>query len=286
MQVPLRPEIDTGTGATSGERARAMIEIASVSKRFETSGRKSHLALSDINLTVNDGAFVSILGPSGCGKSTLLYIVGGFVAPSEGVARMKGAAIAGPGPDRGPVFQEFALFPWKTVLGNVMYGLRQQGVKRTEAEAQSLRLIEMVGLKGFEHFYPKELSGGMKQRVAIARTLAYRPSVLLMDEPFGALDAQNAEILREELRSLVAEENRTIVFVTHNLDEAIQLSDRILLMSAGPSRIRDDIRVELPEVHSAEYVSRYDRYREHLWDHLRHEVETVQQREREGGGAS
>src|SRR6266550_6699638 len=183
-------------------QAIAMIEIDWVSQVFQTSGRQSHLALSEISLAIEDGAFVSILGPSGCGKSTLLYIVGGFVAPTEGVARVKGNAITGPGPDRGPVFQEFALFPWKNVLGNVMYGLRQQGVPRAEAEAQSRRLIEMVGLKGFENFYPKELSGGMKQRVAIARTLAYDPAVLLMDEPFGALDAQNRELMQEELQAI------------------------------------------------------------------------------------
>jgi len=263
MQVPLRPESDTGSGATSGERARAMIEIASVSKRFETSGRKSHLALSAINLTVDDGAFVSILGPSGCGKSTLLYIVGGFVAPSEGVARMKGAAITGPGPDRGPVFQEFALFPWKTVLGNVMYGLRQQGVKRTEAEAQSLRLIEMVGLKGFEHFYPKELSGGMKQRVAIARTLAYRPSVLLMDEPFGALDAHTRTRLQNDLLNIWERDRKTVLFVTHSVEEAVFLSDKVVVMTRAPGRIKEIVDIDLPRPRvRAELLldSRYQKY--------------------------
>ncbi|MBN8961005.1 MAG: ABC transporter ATP-binding protein [Rhizobiales bacterium] len=263
MQVPLRPEIDTGTGATSDERARAMIEIDRVSKRFETSGRKSHLALADINLTVNDGAFVSILGPSGCGKSTLLYIVGGFVAPSEGVARMKGAAITGPGPDRGPVFQEFALFPWKTVLGNVMYGLRQQGVKRTEAEAQSLRLIEMVGLKGFEHFYPKELSGGMKQRVAIARTLAYRPSVLLMDEPFGALDAHTRTRLQNDLLNIWERDRKTVLFVTHSVEEAVFLSDKVVVMTRAPGRIKEIVDIDLsrPRVRAELLLdSRYQKY--------------------------
>src|SRR3954454_9152448 len=161
--LPLRPDIETASAS-----AAAMIEIDRVSHTFQTSGRQKHLALSDIALRIEDGAFVSILGPSGCGKSTLLYIVGGFVNPSEGVARVKGQTITGPGPDRGPVFQEFALFPWKSVLGNVTYGLREQGASRAEAEAQSRRLVEMVGLKGFENFYPKELSGGMKQRVAIA----------------------------------------------------------------------------------------------------------------------
>lgn len=271
MQVPLRPESDAGTGVTSGDRVRAMIEIDHVSKRFETSGRQSHLALSDINLTVEDGAFVSILGPSGCGKSTLLYIVGGFVAPSEGVARVKGAAITGPGPDRGPVFQEFALFPWKTVLGNVMYGLRQQGVRRGEAEAQSLRLIEMVGLKGFEHFYPKELSGGMKQRVAIARTLAYRPSVLLMDEPFGALDAQTREEMQEELTRMWQSSGLTVVFVTHDISEAIFLGDRVIVLGGKPGTVIEDCRIDLPRPRSQATKSdpKVLEYRAHFWELLR-----------------
>src|SRR5258708_6572400 len=175
--LPLRPEVETES-ASGRKAATAMIEIDHVSQTFQTSGRQSHLAISDSSLRIEDGAFVSILGPSGCGKSTLLYIVGGFVNPTVGVAKVKGSAITGPGPDRGPVFQEFALFPWKNVLGNVMYGLRQQGVPRADAEAQGRRLIEMVGLKGFENFYPKELSGGMKQRVAIARTLAYKAAPL------------------------------------------------------------------------------------------------------------
>jgi NitT/TauT family transport system ATP-binding protein len=198
--VQLRSDVQAGPEPMSGRAsAPAMIEIDHVSQTFQTSGRKSHTALSDISLSIADGAFVSILGPSGCGKSTLLYIVGGFVAPTGGVAKVKGNAITGPGPDRGPVFQEFALFPWKNVLGNVMYGLRQQGVKKAEAEARGRKLLEMVGLKGYENFYPKELSGGMKQRVAIARTLAYDPAVLLMDEPFGALDAHTRTRLQNDL---------------------------------------------------------------------------------------
>src|SRR5258708_35038582 len=181
--LPSRPDVEAGSAPGRGQ-ATAMIEIDRVSQIFRTSGRQNHLALSEISLTIEDGAFVSILGPSGCGKSTLLYIVGGFVNPTQGVAKVRGKAITGPGPDRGPVFQEVALFPLKSVLGNVMYGPRQHCVKHAEAETQSRQLIEMVGLKGFEDFYPKELSGGMKQRVALARTLAYHPAVLLMDEPF------------------------------------------------------------------------------------------------------
>jgi len=223
-----------------------MIEIDHVSQVFQTSSRRDHLALSDISLTIDDGAFVSILGPSGCGKSTLLYIVGGFVNPTQGMARMKGSPITGPGPDRGPVFQEFALFPWKSVLGNVVYGPRQQGVKAADAEAQGRALIEMVGLKGFEHFYPKELSGGMKQRVALARTLAYHPSVLLMDEPFGALDAHTRTRLQNDLLNIWERDRKTVLFVTHSVDEAVFLSDKVVMMSRSPGRIKQIIDIDLP----------------------------------------
>jgi NitT/TauT family transport system ATP-binding protein len=243
--LPLRPEVESGS-ASAPKAATAMIEIDHVSQTFQTSGRESHLAISDISLRVEAGAFVSILGPSGCGKSTLLYIVGGFVNPTEGVAKVKGHAITGPGPDRGPVFQEFALFPWKNVLGNVMYGLRQQGVNRAEAEAQSRRLIEMVGLKGFENFYPKELSGGMKQRVAIARTLAYRPAVLLMDEPFGALDAHTRTRLQNDLLNIWERDRKTVLFVTHSVDEAVFLSDKVVVMTRAPGRIKEIVEIDLP----------------------------------------
>ena len=226
--------------------ATAMIEIDRVSQVFQTSGRQSHLALSEISLTIEDGAFVSILGPSGCGKSTLLYIVGGFVNPTEGVAKMKGRAIAGPGPDRGPVFQEFALFPWKTVLGNVSYGLIEQGVAKREAEARARALIKLVHLTGYEHFYPKELSGGMKQRVAIARTLAYGPSILLMDEPFGALDAHTRTRLQNELLEIWERDRKTVMFVTHSVDEAVFLSDRVFVMTRSPGRIKSIVDITLP----------------------------------------
>jgi NitT/TauT family transport system ATP-binding protein len=240
--VPSRPDVRT---EPARGQAPAMIEIDGVSQVFRTSGRQDHLALSEISLTVGDGAFVSILGPSGCGKSTLLYIVGGFVNPTAGVARVKGRAITGPGPDRGPVFQEFALFPWKTVIGNVMYGPRQQGVKPAEAEAQSRALIEMVGLKGYEHFYPKELSGGMKQRVALARTLAYHPAVLLMDEPFGALDAHTRTRLQNDLLNIWERDRKTVLFVTHSVDEAVFLSDKVVVMTRSPGRIKEIVDIEL-----------------------------------------
>jgi NitT/TauT family transport system ATP-binding protein len=243
--LSLRSEVQAPS-VTAPAQAAAMIEISGVSQVFQTSGRQSHLALSNISLTIQDGAFVSILGPSGCGKSTLLYIVGGFVSPSQGTAKVKGKAITGPGPDRGPVFQEFALFPWKSVLGNVMYGPRQQGVSSAEAEAQSRQLIDMVGLKGFEHFYPKELSGGMKQRVALARTLAYHPAVLLMDEPFGALDAHTRTRLQNDLLNIWERDRKTVLFVTHSVEEAVFLSDKVVVMTRSPGRIKRVIDIDLP----------------------------------------
>src|SRR5579871_365427 len=244
----------------------AMIEIDGVSQVFQTSTRQDHLALSDISLSVADGAFVSILGPSGCGKSTLLYIVGGFVQPTRGVARMKGRTITGPGPDRGPVFQEFALFPWKSVLGNVMYGPRQQGVKPAEAEAQARALLEMVGLKGFEDFYPKELSGGMKQRVALARTLAYHPEVLLMDEPFGALDAHTRTRLQNDLLNIWERDRKTVLFVTHSVEEAVFLSDKVVMMSRSPGRIRQIIDIDLPRPRRRSELLLESRYQKYVVD--------------------
>ena len=243
-----------------------MIEIEHVSQVFQTSSRQDHLALSDISLTIEDGAFVSILGPSGCGKSTLLYIVGGFVQPTQGIAKMKGRAIGGPGPDRGPVFQEFALFPWKSVLGNVMYGPRQQGIKHAEAEAQSRALIEMVGLKGFEDFYPKELSGGMKQRVALARTLAYHPEVLLMDEPFGALDAHTRTRLQNDLLNIWERDRKTVLFVTHSVEEAVFLSDKVVMMTRSPGRVRQIVDIELPRPRRRTELLLDPRYQKYVVD--------------------
>jgi NitT/TauT family transport system ATP-binding protein len=223
-----------------------MIAIERLSKSFTTARGAAHAALADISLDIAEGEFVSILGPSGCGKSTLLYIVGGFVAPSEGSVTVAGKPVTGPGPDRGPVFQEFALFPWKTVLGNVMYGLLEQGMPRAQAEAKARALIALVHLGGYENFYPKELSGGMKQRVAIARTLAYGPSILLMDEPFGALDAHTRTGLQNELLEIWERDRKTVLFVTHSVEEAVFLSDRVVVLTRSPGRIKETIKIDLP----------------------------------------
>jgi NitT/TauT family transport system ATP-binding protein len=223
-----------------------MIAIEAVSKTFETKRDQRHLAITDVSLAVTAGEFVSILGPSGCGKSTLLYIVGGFVTPSTGAVTVNGCPVTGPGPDRGPVFQEFALFPWKTVLGNVMYGLEQTGVARAEAKKCARELLALVHLSAYENFYPKELSGGMKQRVALARTLAYRPSILLMDEPFGSLDAHTRTRLQNDLLDIWERDRKTVLFVTHSVDEAVFLSDRVAVMTRSPGRIKEIIPVALP----------------------------------------
>jgi NitT/TauT family transport system ATP-binding protein len=263
--VPSRLDLQADAAAQKAPMT-AMIEIDRVSQVFQTSTRKDHLALSDVSLTVADGAFVSILGPSGCGKSTLLYIVGGFVHPTAGHAKMKGKPITGPGPDRGPVFQEFALFPWKSVLGNVMYGPRQLGVSHADAEAQSRALIEMVGLKGFENFYPKELSGGMKQRVALARTLAYHPEVLLMDEPFGALDAHTRTRLQNDLLNIWERDRKTVLFVTHSVEEAVFLSDKVVMMTRAPGRIRQVIDIDLPRPRRRTELLLDPRYQKYVVD--------------------
>ena len=241
-----------------------MIEIERLSKSFETAKGTSHPALANITLRVPAGQFLSILGPSGCGKSTLLYIVGGFVRPSAGSVRVNGKPVTGPGADRGPVFQEFALFPWKTVQGNVRYGLDQQGIPREEADRRVAGLLDMVHLKGYENFYPKELSGGMKQRVAIARTLAYEPAILLMDEPFGALDANTRRILQHELLLIWERDRKTVLFVTHSVEEAVFLSDRVLVLSRSPGRQMALIDIELPRPRVRADLLLNRRYQEHL----------------------
>ncbi|WP_134680316.1 ABC transporter ATP-binding protein [Paracoccus ravus] len=241
-----------------------MIAIEHLSKRFKTAAGKDHLALSDINLELKSGEFVSIIGPSGCGKSTLLYMIGGFIPASEGRILIDGKPVAGPGPDRGPVFQEFALFAWKTVLQNIAYGLRLQGKSKAEAEARARVLLKMVGLERFANFYPKELSGGMKQRVAIARTLAYDPQTLLMDEPFGALDAHTRTHLQRDLLQIWEEHRKTVLFVTHSVEEAVYLSDRVIVMAAGPGRIDRIIPIELDRPRQRSELMFDRRYQEYI----------------------
>jgi NitT/TauT family transport system ATP-binding protein len=259
-----RPDRGRSDRSTIEVNASAMISIDKVSKLFETSRDRKHLALSDISLSVARGEFVSILGPSGCGKSTLLYIVGGFVPPSSGAVIVNDMPVTGPGPDRGPVFQEFALFPWKTVLGNVTYGLVQRGATKAEAVERARELLAMVKLSGYEHFYPKELSGGMKQRVAIARTLAYGPHILLMDEPFGALDAHTRTRLQNDLLAIWEKDRKTVLFVTHSVEEAVFLSDRVVMMTSSPGRIKDIITIDLPRPRARAELLLNRRYQDYV----------------------
>jgi NitT/TauT family transport system ATP-binding protein len=233
----------TATNVAAG--AGLKLHAHDVRKTFVSRNGKRVVALDGIDVTAAPGEFVSLVGPSGCGKSTLLYILGGFVQPDAGTVECDGAVVRGPGPERGIVFQEFALFPWKTVLGNVEYGLIELGVPADERRARARRYLEMVNLTGVETAYPKELSGGMKQRVAIARTLAVEPDVLLMDEPFGALDAQTRAMLQVELMRIWESTRTTIVFVTHALDEAIYLSDRIYVFSQRPARVKAVVEVDI-----------------------------------------
>ena len=216
--------------------------------RMEYERPRTHervLALDGISLSIDNGSFVSIVGPSGCGKSTLLLIIDGLVAPTGGQVTIDRRVISAPGRDRAIVFQEASLFPWYTTLRNCAYGLECQGLKRVKAEELARPLLKMVGLAGFEEHYPSELSVGMQQRANLARAIAVDPEVLLMDEPFAALDAQTRELMQAELLSIWAQARKTVVFITHQIDEAIYLSDRVIVMSARPGRIIDDIPVGL-----------------------------------------
>jgi NitT/TauT family transport system ATP-binding protein len=223
--------------------------------------------------TVQAGEFVSIVGPSGCGKSTFLHIVGGFIKAEAGSVRIHGREVAGPGPDRGMMFQEFALFPWRTVAGNVEWGLEAQGVPRAEREATVRKYLGMMDLVEFRDHLPSELSGGMKQRVALARVLAFDPKVLLMDEPFGALDAQTREVMQEELTRLWEHTGKTIVFVTHDIEEAVYLGDRVVVLTARPGRIKEEVPISLPRPRDITVKRSLAclEYRNHIWALIRSE---------------
>jgi NitT/TauT family transport system ATP-binding protein len=214
------------------------IQFRGVRKIFHGDLPNPVTALAGFDLSVKEDEFVAIVGPSGCGKSTLLYLLGGFIELSGGEILVNNKPVTGPGPDRGIVFQHFALFPWKTVMGNVEFGLIEQGLAKAHRREIAQRHIDMVKLTGFEEMYPNRLSGGMQQRVALARTLACNPDILLMDEPFGALDAQTRHILQQELREIWSRMKKTVIFVTHDVREAVMLSERVIVMTARPGRIK------------------------------------------------
>ena len=247
----------------------AKIQFTGVRKVFLGDLPNSVVALDGIDLAVKQDEFVSIVGPSGCGKSTLLYLLGGFIDLSGGTILVDDKPVTDPGPDRGIVFQHFALFPWMTVLGNVEFGLVEQGLPKAERRDIAKRYIDMVKLSGFEDMFPNRLSGGMQQRVALARTLACNPNVLLMDEPFGALDAQTRHILQEELLEIWSRQKKTVLFVTHDVREAVLLSERVVVMTARPGRIKAVLDTRKDQGGA---VSSIEAQAEHIWSILREEM--------------
>lgn len=253
------------TLAGGGGSATTMdkIRVSNMSVRYPSRTESAPMtALDAIDLGIADGEFVCLLGPSGCGKTTLLNCIAGFINPSEGAIYASDTVIEGPGPDRGVVFQEYGLFPWFTVAENVGYGPSIRGIPKAEVKAITNRYLDMVQLRGFESQYPGELSGGMKQRVGIARALANQPDILLMDEPFGALDSQTRELMQEELLKIWEAERRTCVFVTHSIGEAIFLADRVIVISARPGRIKADIRIDLDRPRNRTSEEFFKLYRE------------------------
>jgi NitT/TauT family transport system ATP-binding protein len=253
--------------------AQAAIVIDRVSHTYRPPRGRPLLALDGVSLEVRPREFVAVLGPSGCGKSTLLYLIGGFLPVEQGRILVDGSPVGGPGPDRGIVFQHFALFPWKTVRANVLYGLERAGLPREEREARARSFIGLVGLGGFEDAYPSQLSGGMKQRAAIARTLAVDPKILLMDEPFGALDAQTRSLMQGELLAVWQRTPKTVIFVTHDVQEAVYLSDRVAVMSARPGRVKAiiDTRFDKTDPHCFKTRAFVDKVDE-IWDLVRVEA--------------
>ena len=226
-----------------------MLEVRRLSKIFfeQNDPRKPGLvALNDISLAIRKNEFVSLLGPSGCGKTTLIRIIAGLLAADRGDVLVNQQCVTVPGRDRCMVFQQFGLLPWRTVMSNVEFGLEIEGMARDERRAVADKYLELVGLKGFENYYPHQISGGMQQRVGIARALSKKPEILLMDEPFGAVDAQTREQLQEELLKIWAQTETTVVFVTHSIDEAVYLSDRVVVMQARPGRIKEEVAIDLP----------------------------------------
>ena len=251
------------------------IDLDQVKVAFPQPDGGEFIAVSAFDLKVQRGEFVTIVGPSGCGKSTLLSVVAGLIKPSGGKALIDGKAVTGPGLDRALVFQEFALLPWRTVESNIMLGLELQR-KLSKEKIQELveHYIQMVSLQGFERHYPHQLSGGMRQRVGIARALAVSPEILLMDEPFAALDAQTREIMSAELLRIWEQEKKTVLFVTHSIDEAVYLADRIVVLSGCPGCVREIIPVPLPRPRSLEIKDEPDfvHLRRHIWSLLEQEV--------------
>ncbi len=268
-----------------------MIEIKGLTKVFPAKGKDAPVeALRDVDLTVEDSEFLTILGPSGCGKTTLLRIIAGLIPYDDGQVLVDGNRITGPGPERAMVFQSFALMPWADILTNVAFGLELRGSSKSVREAKAEELVQMVGLRGFERRLPGELSGGMQQRVGLARALAVDPDILLMDEPFGALDEQTRRLLQEELLAIWEATNKTVIFITHSMEEAVLLGDRVILMSPRPGRIVDTVHVPLDRprasaVDSIEGSAEFASITADLWARLR-EMQTFRRKTDETEGTA
>ncbi|MFI6369511.1 ABC transporter ATP-binding protein [Streptomyces sp. NPDC050546] len=273
------------------ESTTPKIEFENITKEFTVKDRKGarqttrFTALDGIDLRIADGEFVVLVGPSGCGKSTLLDLLGGLTRPTGGRILLDGRPVTGPGLDRGIVFQQYALLPWRTAQGNVEFGLEATGVPRRQRAAQAREFLDLVGLSGFQDRHPHELSGGMRQRVAIARSLAYDPDVLLMDEPFAALDAQTRESLQDELLRIWQRTGKTVVFITHGIDEAVYLGQRVAVMTSRPGRVKQIVPITLGSRDATDDLRSspgFARHRHEIWSLLHDEVARAQQLEKEG----
>ncbi len=266
----------------------AKISLRRVGKVFAGRGVEV-TALSDISVDVHSGQFLVLVGPSGCGKSTLLDLLAGLSQPTSGEVLLDGRPVAGPGLDRGVVFQQYALFPWRTAQANVEFGLEGKGIPRRARRDRARQFLDLVGLSGFADRYPHELSGGMKQRVAIARSLAFDPDVLLMDEPFAALDAQTRDGLQDELLRIWERTGKTIVFITHGIDEAVYLGQRVAVMTSRPGRIKQVVDIALESRTTTEDLRSdpaFARYRHEIWSLLHDEVRAAQAQERDTARAT
>jgi NitT/TauT family transport system ATP-binding protein len=256
---------------------RSLVTMAlvldSISKSFSLADGSTVDALSGISLAVADSEFVSVLGPSGCGKTTLLRIVAGLETPTSGTITLDGERIAGPSPRMAMIFQEYSLYPWRTVIDNIEFGLEIRGMTREERKKRAIEYLDLVGLRDFAGRFPYELSGGMRQRVAVARALAIDPAILLMDEPFGALDAQTRNRLQRELLDIWEKTRKTVLFVTHSVDEAVYLSDRIVVLTPRPGRIREIVPIRLPRPRERTDVE-FARIRRYVLDHVENMADT------------
>lgn len=252
----------------------AFIQARDITLVFKPKNREPVTALRDFSLQIAKGEFVSIVGPSGCGKSTFLNILLGLISPDTGQMELNGTRITGPSQERAMVFQEFGLLPWRTVLANVELGLELKGMPPAQRAERSANLINLVGLKGFEHHYPHELSGGMKQRVGLARALATEPDVLLMDEPFAALDAQTRDLMQAELLQIWEQTKKTVLFVTHSIEEAAYLSDRVIVMTARPGKTKEILKIHLPRPRDYEMrlSPQFNDIKATIWNTLKDEL--------------